>query len=201
MATITRVLTPRQLRVLQLTLRRERSRLVAAARQFAEAEGAAVGRTAGTLNTAALRRRAEEALDALADQTVLAGPGGTRTPIDQNGQGQLAIAAEGLRGTLAALTRLEAVERALRQIDEQTYGVCAHCGRPIAFPRLVHLPWTRLCHRCERSPREVGERGVEPAITRAAASDSAEPSSSIWWFCPPAATPEVDGAARVPDAA
>jgi RNA polymerase-binding transcription factor DksA len=199
--TITSGLTPRQVRALQLTLERERRRLVAAARRFAKEEGAAVGHTTEAIDTAALRRSAEAALDDLADRTVLAGPGGARTPTNQDRPDQMAAAAERLRGTLAALDRLEAVERALRQIHAQSYGVCERCGRPIAFPRLVLLPWTRLCHRCERVPWKGSARGAAPATIPAAVPDEGEPLSSIWWFSPPEATRELPGEARVPTAA
>src|ERR1043165_6404876 len=40
---------------------------------------------------------------------------------------------------------LQAIEEALRRIDEGTYGVCRDCGDPIADARLARIPWTRVC--------------------------------------------------------
>ena len=40
---------------------------------------------------------------------------------------------------------LQAIEGALRRIDEGTYGVCRDCGEEIAEARLTAIPWTRVC--------------------------------------------------------
>jgi RNA polymerase-binding transcription factor DksA len=40
---------------------------------------------------------------------------------------------------------LEDVERALRRMDEGTYGTCEACGRPIGEQRLALFPLTRRC--------------------------------------------------------
>ncbi|MBA2643174.1 MAG: TraR/DksA C4-type zinc finger protein [Actinobacteria bacterium] len=40
---------------------------------------------------------------------------------------------------------LDEVEAALRRIDEDTYGTCEVCGRPISEARLEAVPWARLC--------------------------------------------------------
>jgi RNA polymerase-binding transcription factor len=39
------------------------------------------------------------------------------------------------------------VDRALKRIDEGTYGLCAICGRPIAKDRIKALPYADLCIR------------------------------------------------------
>ena len=44
---------------------------------------------------------------------------------------------------------LQAIEGALRRIDEGTYGVCRDCGEPIAEARLTAIPWTRSCISCK----------------------------------------------------
>ena len=44
---------------------------------------------------------------------------------------------------------LQAIEEALTRIDKGTYGVCRDCGEPIAEPRLVAIPWTRVCITCK----------------------------------------------------
>jgi RNA polymerase-binding transcription factor len=40
---------------------------------------------------------------------------------------------------------LDEVDRALRRIDEGTYGTCVVCGRPIGAERLEALPYATLC--------------------------------------------------------
>jgi DnaK suppressor protein len=47
---------------------------------------------------------------------------------------------------------LRAIQEALDRIKRGTFGVCAHCGRPIGRPRLYAVPWTRLCLNC-KEPR------------------------------------------------
>ena len=44
---------------------------------------------------------------------------------------------------------LQAIEGALRRIEEGTYGVCRDCGEPIAEARLTAIPWTRSCISCK----------------------------------------------------
>ena len=44
---------------------------------------------------------------------------------------------------------LQAIEEALRRIDEGTYGICRDCGEPIADARLSAIPWTRVCIVCK----------------------------------------------------
>ena len=40
---------------------------------------------------------------------------------------------------------LSHVDRALEKIEEGTYGICDHCGRPIEEARLGALPYATLC--------------------------------------------------------
>jgi RNA polymerase-binding protein DksA len=40
---------------------------------------------------------------------------------------------------------LQKIDRALRRIDEGTYGVCEICGRPIEKARIKALPYVDLC--------------------------------------------------------
>ena len=44
---------------------------------------------------------------------------------------------------------LQAIEEALRRIEQGTYGVCRDCGEPIAPARLNAIPWTRVCITCK----------------------------------------------------
>ena len=37
------------------------------------------------------------------------------------------------------------IERALARMDEGTYGICSHCGKPIEKARLKVLPYVDLC--------------------------------------------------------
>ena len=43
--------------------------------------------------------------------------------------------------------RLEDVDRALRRLQEGTYGTCEVCGKPIGTERLAALPAATLCLR------------------------------------------------------
>jgi len=45
---------------------------------------------------------------------------------------------------------LQAIDDALRKIEDGTYGVCEVCGRPIAKERLEAIPWARLCIEDQR---------------------------------------------------
>jgi RNA polymerase-binding protein DksA len=40
---------------------------------------------------------------------------------------------------------LQKIERALRRMDEGTYGVCDICGKPIEKARIKALPYVDLC--------------------------------------------------------
>jgi RNA polymerase-binding protein DksA len=50
---------------------------------------------------------------------------------------------------------LEAIEAALKRIDDGTYGTCVICGKPIAEERLAAIPWATHCIDCKR----LEERG------------------------------------------
>jgi DnaK suppressor protein len=44
---------------------------------------------------------------------------------------------------------LQAIEEALRRIEQGTYGVCRDCGERISDARLTAIPWTRSCITCK----------------------------------------------------
>ena len=44
---------------------------------------------------------------------------------------------------------LQAIDEALRRIEQGTYGICRDCGEPIAEARLRAIPWTRVCITCK----------------------------------------------------
>lgn len=48
---------------------------------------------------------------------------------------------------------LAEVARALKKLDEGTYGSCDECKRDIAPERLEALPWATLCVRCASKKR------------------------------------------------
>jgi RNA polymerase-binding protein DksA len=48
----------------------------------------------------------------------------------------------------AAESELLEINEALRRLDEGTYGLCKHCGRPISPMRLAALPQAVTCTRC-----------------------------------------------------
>jgi DnaK suppressor protein len=67
-----------------------------------------------------------------------------------------AQAVERLATTSAARalwTKLQDVTRALEKLNEQTYGVCDKCGRPIEPDRLEAIAWATRCLGCARAGR------------------------------------------------
>jgi DnaK suppressor protein len=44
---------------------------------------------------------------------------------------------------------LQAIEGALRRIDDGTYGICRDCDESITEARLKAIPWTRSCVACK----------------------------------------------------
>ncbi|MGB3051672.1 MAG: TraR/DksA C4-type zinc finger protein [Polyangiales bacterium] len=53
---------------------------------------------------------------------------------------------------------LQKIEKALKKLDEGTFGVCDDCEEPISLKRLEARPETELCIRCkedqERTERD-----------------------------------------------
>jgi RNA polymerase-binding transcription factor DksA len=45
-------------------------------------------------------------------------------------------------------SRLATIEKALKKIDDGTYGVCEKCGQPIEEARLKIDPAVLLCRKC-----------------------------------------------------
>src|SRR4051812_43335296 len=44
---------------------------------------------------------------------------------------------------------LTLIQKALRRIDEGTYGVCQHCDKAISPQRLQAVPWAEYCVQCQ----------------------------------------------------
>ena len=42
-----------------------------------------------------------------------------------------------------------AIDKALRRIQDRTYGVCEECDGLIEYPRLKAVPFVRLCIACQ----------------------------------------------------
>jgi RNA polymerase-binding protein DksA len=50
---------------------------------------------------------------------------------------------------------IDQIDRAIRRIDENNYGSCERCGRPIDAARLKALPHASLCLDCKRREERV----------------------------------------------
>ena len=50
---------------------------------------------------------------------------------------------------------LQAIEGALRRMEEGTYGICRDCGEQIAEARLTAIPWTGSCISCKEKQQKV----------------------------------------------
>ncbi len=46
--------------------------------------------------------------------------------------------------------QIDQIDRAIRQIDQGTYGICEECGGPIPLARLEALPFATQCVECKR---------------------------------------------------
>ena len=46
--------------------------------------------------------------------------------------------------------KLREIEEALKQIDENSYGICEQCHEPIPIKRLLALPTARYCVGCQQ---------------------------------------------------
>ncbi len=53
---------------------------------------------------------------------------------------------------------LNQIDEALRKIDEGQYGVCETCSKPIAQKRLLAVPYTRLCIKCQSEEEKKSRR-------------------------------------------
>jgi DnaK suppressor protein len=58
---------------------------------------------------------------------------------------------------------LHNIQAALRRIENGTFGTCTNCEETIGRNRLVAVPWTRFCIRCQEAV-DRGDTGViEPS--------------------------------------
>ncbi|MBI4229435.1 MAG: TraR/DksA C4-type zinc finger protein [Planctomycetes bacterium] len=54
------------------------------------------------------------------------------------------------------------IEAALERIEAGTYGACEACSKPIPKPRLMTLPFARLCIACKRKEESGEHPGAAP---------------------------------------
>jgi RNA polymerase-binding protein DksA len=68
------------------------------------------------------------------------------------------LAEQGMGSALVRLERhrLQAVEDALRRMQQGSYGICEACGEPVGLERLYAEPWARNCIRCARQTEGHG---------------------------------------------
>ena len=55
-----------------------------------------------------------------------------------------------------ASATLEQIDRALKMIEEGTYGICEECNSPISLERLKALPFATQCIECKRKAEMEG---------------------------------------------
>jgi len=69
---------------------------------------------------------------------------------------------------LAEVTRdveeIRAIERALKRIALDTYGVCVSCGQPIERERLEAFPTANRCAACQRAYEHDHLTGATPRL-------------------------------------
>lgn len=98
-----------------------------------------------------LRRRREELADELASITTVERDPDASVSFGKRVGDGTTEAVERLNrvGTARELHAMLAdVDRALRKVDEGTYGICERCGRLIPEPRLEARPWSVRCVEC-----------------------------------------------------
>jgi len=68
------------------------------------------------------------------------------------------------------------IEEALKRLDQNTYGICGNCEKPILKARLEAVPFARLCVNCqstvEKDPRRPVAQG--PMFTESAEEEGGE---------------------------
>jgi DnaK suppressor protein len=50
---------------------------------------------------------------------------------------------------------LEKIDRAIKKIDDETFGICEECEEKIAIKRLEARPETTLCIRCKENQERM----------------------------------------------
>jgi len=57
---------------------------------------------------------------------------------------------------------LRNVQAALRRIEDGTFGACTNCQEAIGRNRLVAVPWTPFCIRCQEAVDRGDTRIIKP---------------------------------------
>jgi DnaK suppressor protein len=68
------------------------------------------------------------------------------------------------------------IEEALKRLDQNTYGICGNCEKPILKARLEAVPFARLCVNCQSIIEKEGRRPVPqgPMFTESADEEGGE---------------------------
>jgi len=68
------------------------------------------------------------------------------------------------------------IEEALKRLDQNTYGLCGMCERPIMKARLEAVPFARLCVNCQSNIERTDRRPVPqgPMFTESAEEEGGE---------------------------
>ena len=53
---------------------------------------------------------------------------------------------------------VEEIDEAIRRIDNKTYGICEECRSRIPKQRLLAIPYTRLCVKCQEEMERSRKR-------------------------------------------
>jgi DnaK suppressor protein len=72
---------------------------------------------------------------------------------------------------------LNAIDAALRRLDEGTYGDCVECGDEIHEARLRALPFAVRCRECEETREMSTPRGRRPASRHGSSASLSELSN------------------------
>ena len=72
------------------------------------------------------------------------------------------------------------IEEALKRLDQNTYGICGFCERPILKARLEAVPFARLCVNCQSTTEKDRRRPVPqgPTFTESADEEGGEAEES-----------------------
>jgi DnaK suppressor protein len=117
---------------------------------LSDAERAALRETLAVERDAAVRRLSslERTFEQMVDAADLEPPDDEHDP-----EGTTAYERAQVTSLAAeARVRLAALDRALTEIDDQSYGICQRCGHPIGLPRLQAMPETTRCVHCVPLP-------------------------------------------------
>ena len=68
------------------------------------------------------------------------------------------------------------IEEALKRLDQNTYGICGNCEKPILKARLEAVPFARLCVSCQSDIERNSRRPVAqgPTFTESADEEAGE---------------------------